>query len=46
MTFDPIAVRLEAARSVVRDAAQLALSLRPAPGGPSGTLKGRQDYLT
>ncbi|GBR29409.1 inositol monophosphatase family protein [Gluconobacter kondonii] len=46
MTFDPIAVRLEAARSVVRDAAELALSLRPAPGGPSGTLKGRQDYLT
>lgn len=46
MTFDPIAVRLEAARSVVRDAARLALSLRPAPGGPTGTLKGRQDYLT
>lgn len=46
MTFDPIAVRLEAARSVVRDAAQLALALRPAPGGPTGTLKGRQDYLT
>ncbi|MFT8807726.1 inositol monophosphatase family protein [Gluconobacter sp.] len=46
MTFDPIAVRLEAARSVVRDAARLALSQRPAPGGPTGTLKGRQDYLT
>lgn len=46
MTFDPIAVRLEAARSVVRDAAELAVALRPAPGGPSGTLKGRQDYLT
>ncbi|EHH69446.1 inositol monophosphatase family protein [Gluconobacter morbifer] len=46
MSFDPVAVRLEAARSVVRDAAALALSMRPAPGGPTGTLKGRQDYLT
>lgn len=46
MSFDPIAVRLEAARSVVRDAAALALSMRPQPGGPTGTLKGRQDYLT
>lgn len=43
---DPIALRLEAARSIVRDAAALALSMRPAPGGPSGTMKGRQDYLT
>lgn len=46
MTFDPIAVRLEAARSVVRDAATLALAMCPPPGGPSGTLKGMQDYLT
>ncbi|QDH17708.1 inositol monophosphatase family protein [Swingsia samuiensis] len=46
MSFDPIAVRLEAARSVVSDAAALALSMRPPPGGPTGTLKGRQDYLT
>lgn len=41
-----IAYRLEAARSVVRDAGQLAMAMRPAPGGPAGTQKSAQDWLT
>jgi len=46
MTSPAISRRLEAARSVVRDASQLALSMRPASGGPQGTLKNAQDWLT
>lgn len=41
-----IAYRLEAARAVVHDAAQLAMSMRPASGGPVGTQKAAQDWLT
>ncbi|AOX17232.1 inositol monophosphatase family protein [Kozakia baliensis] len=41
-----IAQRLEVARSVVHDAAALAMAMRPPPGGPTGTIKGMQDYLT
>ena len=41
-----ILTRFEAARSVVRDAAALAMKMRPAPGGPKGTLKSAQDWLT
>jgi len=45
---DPIDIdrRLAAARSIARDAAALAMAMRPAPGGPTGTQKGMQDYLT
>jgi len=46
MISPAISRRLDAARSVVRDAAQLALSMRPAPGGPQGTMKNAQDWLT
>lgn len=38
--------RFEAARAVVDDAARLALSMRPPPGGPVGTQKSAQDWLT
>ncbi|MDG6093954.1 inositol monophosphatase [Acetobacter sp. AN02] len=38
--------RLEAARAVVSDAARLAMSMRPPPGGPAGTQKSAQDWLT
>lgn len=38
--------RFEAARAVVEDAARLALSMRPPPGGPAGTQKSAQDWLT
>ena len=41
-----IAQRLEVARSVVHDAAAPAMAMRPPPGGPTGTIKGMQDYLT
>ena len=41
-----IAQRLEVARSVVADAAALAMAMRPPPGGPIGTTKGMQDYVT
>lgn len=41
-----IAYRLAAARAVVDDAAALAMAMRPPPGGPTGTTKGMQDYLT
>ncbi|GBQ12566.1 inositol monophosphatase family protein [Swaminathania salitolerans] len=41
-----IARRLEIARSVVSDAAALAMAMRPPPGGPTGTTKGLQDYVT
>lgn len=46
--YDPeaTAVRLAAARSIAADAAQLAMAMRPPPGGPQGTTKGMQDYLT
>lgn len=42
----PILYRFEAARSVVRDAAALAMKMRPAPGGPQATQKAAQDWLT
>ncbi|MCH4023812.1 MAG: inositol monophosphatase [Acetobacter sp.] len=38
--------RLQAARAVVADAARLAMSMRPPPGGPTGTQKSAQDWLT
>jgi len=41
-----IARRLAAARAIVQDAAALAMRMRPPPGGPTGTQKGMQDYLT
>lgn len=41
-----LAYRLEAARAVVQDAARLAMSMRPAPGGPEGKQKSAQDWLT
>lgn len=41
-----IAQRLEVARAVVADAAALAMAMRPPPGGPTGTTKGMQDYVT
>lgn len=41
-----LAYRLEAARAVVHDAARLAMSMRPPPGGPQGELKSAQDWLT
>ncbi|MFT9216884.1 MAG: inositol monophosphatase family protein [Acetobacter malorum] len=41
-----LAYRLEAARAVVRAAARLAMSMRPAPGGPEGKQKSAQDWLT
>ncbi len=41
-----IAPRLAFAQPIVRDAAALAMALRPAPGGPAASLKGRQDYVT
>ncbi|GBQ81345.1 inositol-1-monophosphatase [Gluconacetobacter johannae DSM 13595] len=43
---DAILCRFEAARSIVRDAADLAMSMRPASGGPTGTQKSAQDWLT
>ncbi|NVN42154.1 inositol monophosphatase family protein, partial [Ameyamaea chiangmaiensis] len=46
MPSPAIARRLEVARAVVSDAARLALSMRPAPGGPQATLKNAQDWLT
>ncbi|GBQ84488.1 inositol monophosphatase family protein [Asaia krungthepensis] len=41
-----IAQRLEVARAVVADAASLAMAMRPPPGGPTGSMKGLQDYVT
>lgn len=41
-----IAQRLAFAQPIVRDAAALAMAMRPAPGGPDASLKGRQDYVT
>ncbi|WP_336946461.1 inositol monophosphatase family protein [Asaia sp. HN010] len=41
-----IAQRLEVARAVVADAAALAMAMRPPPGGPTGSMKGMQDYVT
>ncbi|UMM63264.1 inositol monophosphatase family protein [Aristophania vespae] len=41
-----ISLRFYAAKAIIEEAASLALSMRPSPGGPSATLKGRQDYVT
>ena len=41
-----LAQRLEAAIGIARDAGSLALRMRPPPGAPVATLKGRQDWLT
>ena len=41
-----LAYRLEAARAVVHDAARLAMTMRPPPGGPQAALKSAQDWLT
>lgn len=41
-----IAQRLEVARAVVADAAAMAMAMRPPPGGPIGSMKGMQDYVT
>ncbi|MDF7674818.1 inositol monophosphatase [Acetobacteraceae bacterium ESL0709] len=41
-----ISRRFYVAKSLLEEAALLALAMRPAPGGPSATLKGRQDYVT
>ncbi|AOW46045.1 inositol monophosphatase family protein [Acetobacter ascendens] len=41
-----LATRLEAARAVVHDAAQMAMAMRPPPGGPQASQKSAQDWLT
>lgn len=46
MSDAAILCRFEAARSIVRDAADLAMAMRPPPGGPSGRQKSAQDWLT
>lgn len=38
--------RLDAGARIVAEGAALAMRMRPPPGGPSGTLKSAQDYLT
>jgi myo-inositol-1(or 4)-monophosphatase len=43
---DPIIRRFEAAQEVVAEAAALAMRMRPPPGGPTGSQKGAQDWLT
>lgn len=39
-------LRFQCARSLIDEAASLALSLRPAPGKAQAKLKGKQDYVT
>lgn len=41
-----IDLRFYAARSIITDAAHLALSMQPSPGKPQAALKGKQDYVT
>ncbi len=41
-----VTTRLEAARGIVDEAAALAMRMRPPPGGPAGTQKSAQDWLT
>lgn len=43
---DALSRRLEAAETIVHQAAKMALDMRPAPGGPQGSLKHAQDWLT
>ena len=38
--------RFEAAQTIVAEAAELAMRMRPPSGGPSGTQKSAQDWLT
>lgn len=38
--------RLEAAEKIVKEAAKIALKMRPAPGGPTGKQKKIQDWVT
>ena len=39
-------LRLDTALTVAREAAALAIAMRPSPGAAQATLKGRQDWLT
>ncbi|MDI2091013.1 inositol monophosphatase family protein [Commensalibacter oyaizuii] len=43
---DALSRRFEAAQTIVQKAADMALAMRPAPGGPQGSLKHAQDWLT
>lgn len=43
---DALRRRLETGAAVVAEGAALAMRMRPPPGGPSGSLKSAQDYLT
>ncbi|MCX5619231.1 MULTISPECIES: inositol monophosphatase family protein [Bombella] len=38
--------RFHAAQKIIKDAAQLAKNMQPAPGKPTAELKGHQDYVT
>lgn len=46
MANTEVDLRFQAASNIVADAAELALSMQPAPGKPQASLKGRQDYVT
>ncbi|QNT77621.1 inositol monophosphatase family protein [Entomobacter blattae] len=41
-----ITKRLEAAQTIVKHAAKIAMDMRPPPGGPTGKLKQMQDWVT
>lgn len=43
---DSLARRLEIAQAIVHEAARIAMTMRPQSGGPQGTLKHAQDWLT
>lgn len=43
---DALSHRFESAQAIVQKAAEMALTMRPPPGGPQGSLKHAQDWLT
>lgn len=43
---DALSRRFIAAQEIVKNASEIALQMRPSPGGPQGSLKHAQDWLT
>jgi myo-inositol-1(or 4)-monophosphatase len=46
MSVPPLQARIDAAMDLAERAGEMAMSMRPPPGSPHGTMKGPQDWVT
>src|ERR1700693_1490558 len=46
MSVPPLQARIDAAMDLAERAGEMAMSMRPPPGSPRGTMKGPQDWVT